>query len=148
MALPVVSRLEGMRLHRFVILHLRCSMRIEEGKHYVTRGGEVYGPILPVPASWGQDPMWQVTVRHKDLRLWTREGQYTPGKAHPNDLVKEAPPRAPTRFRCVKDGDEQRANSIEKLVEKVGGIEGEFSAYFESTWWPIEVKQELSWSLK
>ena len=123
-------------------------MRIEEGKHYVTRGGEVYGPMLPVPASRGHDPMWQLTVKHKKQFLWTREGQYLPGKAHPKDLVSVAPTRGPTRFKCVKDGSEYKAMFLHLLIERAGGTEGEFYALIEGNWLPIEIGEGPTWTLK
>ena len=123
-------------------------MRIEEGIYYVSSGGMVFGPMLRVPASRGHDPMWQFTVRHKNLRLWTREGRYVPGKAHPYDLVKVAPTRGPTRFRCVKDGSEYKAMFLPKLIERAGGTEGDFHALIEGNWLPIEIGEGPTWTLK
>jgi hypothetical protein len=148
MTLPVVSRLEGIRLHRFVILHLRCDMRIEEGKNYLARDGQLYGPMVYVPLEAGRDPLWAFTVVGKDLMLWTREGLYAPGKEHPRDLVEEVSAPPPTRFKAERNGEVFKHKSLAELVKMVGSIDADYYGYIQRDWVPIIVRIEARWYLK
>ena len=62
-------------------------MKIEAGKYYRTRGGQVFGPMVPggTPAS---DYVWCLDSLHRGF-TWDLEGSWRKGWDGPLDLISE-----------------------------------------------------------
>lgn len=77
-------------------------MKLEAGKKYTDRRGRVYGPLVRVDVSCGG-----LFGENREDYAWYGDGQRSPGRELPSDLVAEyvEPAQAEPEYRLLKDGE-------------------------------------------
>ena len=83
-------------------------MKIEAGKYYRTRGGQVFGPMV-MDADPNVVYPWRL-AEESDSNCWTDEGAWCDGRSGPCDLVAEVyvsdtpPADTPSFIHPMRDG--------------------------------------------
>ncbi len=108
-------------------------MEIQSGKSYISRGGQIFGPLEVEPKALENAAVWVWRTRHDgDWMHWTHSGKWyqDPTKESANDLVREAEADADTyeewrrpeaiSARIKSYNDEPNAIK-DKLAEKIAG---------------------------
>ena len=69
-----------------ILLRMGADMKIEAGKYYRTRGGDVVGPMTQ---STDKRYPWTVFSQIVNSLRWTPGGDYSYATQHPQDLISE-----------------------------------------------------------
>ena len=122
----------GQRLDRAGV-RMGADMKIEAGKYYRTRGGQVFGPMVREAADHMNYP-WGL-VSSEPENSWTGNGRWsTSGREHPFDLVSEVyvsdtPPEAAPAPEAKTLRDEFAMEAMKLLLPKNDWQEGILALY-------------------
>ena len=90
-------------------------MKLEYGKRYIMRNGEVTGKLVPAAKSLGHSEKWAFSEEKNYYQTWTVEGAAVPwDKQYPLDIMVEYTEPTPYQSQSVQNVTPQTAIQFDK----------------------------------